>query len=692
MEAVQFSTVASRHFSTPSFARNNKSFSCYSSCSRNSAKSSCSSWTGSSNNVTSLSSRNSFTREIWTWVNCKSVVTLGREMGGGVVKAEMFGQLTSGLESAWNKLKGEEVLTKENIAEPMRDIRRALLEADVSLPVVRRFVQSVGDQAVGVGLIRGVKPDQQLVKIVRDELVKLMGGEVSELVFAKSGPTVILLAGLQGVGKTTICAKLANYLKKQGKSCMLVAGDVYRPAAIDQLVILGEQVGVSVYTEGTDVKPSEIARKGLEEAKKKNIDVVIVDTAGRLQIDKAMMDELKDVKRVLNPTEVLLVVDAMTGQEAGVFYVNLELCDESIIKEIGKPIALVTTFNLEIGITGAILTKLDGDSRGGAALSVKEISGKPIKLVGRGERMEDLEPFYPDRMAGRILGMGDVLSFVEKAQEVMQQEDAEDLQKKIMGANFDFNDFLKQTRAVAKMGSMTRVLGMIPGMTKVTPAQIREAEKSLKIMEGMIEAMTPEEREKPELLAESPQRRKRVAQASGKTEQQVSQLVAQLFQMRVRMKNLMGAMEGGSIPSMSNLEDALKTEQKASPGSARRRKKSESRRRFVDSVSSRPSPRGFGSSLRGKKKMAMDGASSFPEADVDQALKPGQNKEFEVDPVSSDIATSKETQQEQDEAARKREREKQDAMHKLKTTILVSAMIIAVAGAVFAVTRKLREK
>lgn len=508
-------------------------------------------------------------------MNCKSVVTLGREMGGGVIKAEMFGQLTSGLESAWNKLKGEEVLTKENIAEPMRDIRRALLEADVSLPVVRRFVQSVGDQAVGVGLIRGVKPDQQLVKIVRDELVKLMGGEVSELVFAKSGPTVILLAGLQGVGKTTICAKLANYLKKQGKSCMLVAGDVYRPAAIDQLVILGEQVGVSVYTEGTDVKPSEIARKGLAEAKKKNIDVVIVDTAGRLQIDKAMMDELKDVKRVLNPTEVLLVVDAMTGQEAA---------------------ALVTSFNLEIGITGAILTKLDGDSRGGAALSVKEISGKPIKLVGRGERMEDLEPFYPDRMAGRILGMGDVLSFVEKAQEVMQQEDAEDLQKKIMSANFDFNDFLKQTRAVAKMGSMTRVLGMIPGMAKVTPAQIREAEKSLKIMEGMIEAMTPEEREKPELLAESPQRRKRIAQASGKTEQQVSQLVAQLFQMRVRMKNLMGAMDGGSIPSLSSLEDALKTEQKASPGAARRRRKSESRRRFVDSASSRPSPRGFGSS------------------------------------------------------------------------------------------------
>lgn len=495
-------------------------------------------------------------------------------VGGGLtIRAEMFGQLTSGLETAWNKLKGEEILTKENIAEPMRDIRRALLEADVSLPVVRRFVQAVSDQAVGTGVIRGVRPDQQLVKIVNDELVKLMGGEVSELVFAKNGPTVILLAGLQGVGKTTVSAKLALYLKKQGKSSMLIAGDVYRPAAIDQLVILGEQVGVPVYSAGTQIKPAEIARKGLEEARKKNVNVVIMDTAGRFQIDKAMMDELKEVKRVLNPTEVLLVVDAMTGQEAA---------------------ALVTTFNLEIGITGAIVTKLDGDSRGGAALSVKEVSGKPIKLVGRGERMEDLEPFYPDRMAGRILGMGDVLSFVEKAQEVMRQEDAEELQKKIMNAKFDFNDFLKQTRAVAQMGSMSRVIGMIPGMGKVTPAQIREAEKNLKIMEAMIEAMNPEEREKPELLAESPARRKRVAEDSGKTEQQVSQLVAQLFQMRVRMKNLMGVMEGGSIPALSNLEEAMKAEQKAPPGTARRKRRSESRRQFADSASSRPGPRGFG--------------------------------------------------------------------------------------------------
>ncbi|KAE8666306.1 Signal recognition particle protein [Hibiscus syriacus] len=545
MEAMKLSSVAAGKFSVSSgsFPANR----CFYNSPRNSTKLG-SSWSTCSSNYASLSCRNYFTRVIWGWVNSKTV-TFRRETRG-VVRAEMFGQLTSGLEAAWTKLKGEEVLTKENIVEPMRDIRRALLEADVSLPVVRRFVQAVSDQAVGVGLIRGVKPDQQLVKIVHDELVKLMGGEVFELVFSKSAPTVILLAGLQGVGKTTVCAKLANYLKKQGKSCMLIAGDVYRPAAIDQLVILGEQVGVPVYTEGTEVKPSEIAKQ-----------------------DKGMMDELKDVKKVLNPTEVLLVVDAMTGQEAA---------------------ALVTTFNVEIGITGAILTKLDGDSRGGAALSVKEVSGKPIKLVGRGERMEDLEPFYPDRMAGRILGMGDVLSFVEKAQEVMRQEDAEELQKKIMSAKFDFNDFLKQTRAVARMGSMTRVIGMIPGMGKVTPAQVREAEKNLKLMESMIEAMTPEEREKPELLAESPQRRKRVAQDCGKTEQQVSQLVAQLFQMRVRMKNLMGIMEGGSIPTLSNLEDAMKAEQKAPPGTARRKRKSESRRQFADSTSTRPSPRGFG--------------------------------------------------------------------------------------------------
>ncbi|KAK8969938.1 hypothetical protein KSP40_PGU006549 [Platanthera guangdongensis] len=577
METLTFSTISCRNFTpSPSSGSSHAAF-CSSRRARRPnvcANFSCP-WIHKSFSLGS-SQNNVFTREVWCWVRSKSHVVSRERIVN--VRAEMFGQLSSALEAAWSKLRGEEILTKENIVEPMRDIRRALLEADVSLPVVRRFVQTVSDQAVGTGLIRGVRPDQQLVKIVNEVLVKLMGGEVSDLVFSKSGTTVILLAGLQGVGKTTICAKLCFYLKKLGKSCMMVAADVYRPAAIDQLTILGDQVGVPVYKEGTEVRPSQIAKNGLEEARKRKVDVVIVDTAGRLQIDKAMMDELKEVKQAVNPTEVLLVVDAMTGQEAA---------------------ALVTTFNIEIGITGAILTKLDGDSRGGAALTFYQVSGMPIKLVGRGERMEDLEPFYPDRMAGRILGMGDVLTFVEKAQEVMKKEDAEELQKKILSVKFDFNDFLKQTRAVAQMGSVSRVLGMIPGMGKVTPAQIREAEKNLIVMESMINAMTPGEREKPELLAESSARRKRVATESGKTVQQVSQLVAQLFQMRVRMKNLLVVMEGGSIPALKNLEESLKVEEKAPPGTARRKRRSESRRQFADSVSARQSPRGFGGKTAG---------------------------------------------------------------------------------------------
>lgn len=481
-----------------------------------------------------------------------------------VVRAEMFGQLTTGLESAWNKLRGVDRLTKENIAEPMRDIRRALLEADVSVPVARSFIESVTEKAVGTDVIRGVQPEQQLVKVVNDELVQLMGGEVSDLVFAKTGPTVILLAGLQGVGKTTVCAKLAFYLKKMGKSCMLVAADVYRPAAIDQLTILGKKVGVPVYSEGTEAKPSEIAKNGLKEAKSKKTDVVIVDTAGRLQVDKAMMNELKEVKKAVKPTEVLLVVDAMTGQEAA---------------------ALVGAFNVEIGITGAILTKLDGDSRGGAALSIKEVSGKPIKFIGRGERVEDLEPFYPDRMAQRILGMGDVLSFVEQAQQVMNQEDAEELQKKIMSAKFNFNDFLKQTKAIAQMGSFSRIIGMIPGMNKVTPAQIREAEKNVKFMESMINVMTADERERPELLAESRERRRRVAKDSGKTEQQVSQLVSQLFQMRTRMQKMMAGMQGKDTPDMETLAESIKSEEQAAVGTGKRRRKyGNLRQRDLDSM------------------------------------------------------------------------------------------------------------
>lgn len=486
----------------------------------------------------------------------------------------MFDQLSGSLEAAWSKLRKEDVLTRENVKEPMRDVRRALLEADVSLPVVRSFVKNVTEKAIGVGVIRGVRPDQQLVKVVNDELVKLMGGEVAEIQYAKNKPTIILMAGLQGVGRTTACGKLALYFKKKGKTCMLLATDVYRPAAIDQLITLGKQVNVPVFEAGNQIKPAEIARLGLAEAKKKAVDVVIVDTAGRLQVDRGMMDELKQIKQVLNPTEVLLVVDAMTGQEAA---------------------ALVAAFNLEIGITGAILTKLDGDSRGGAALSVKEVSGKPIKFVGEGEGMEALEPFYPDRLAGRILGMGDVLSFVEKAEEVMLKEEAEELQKKIMEAQFDFNDFLKQTRALARMGPMNRLVSMIPGMGKVTPQQIREAEKSLKIVESMINSMTPKERADPELLAKSPSRRRRVALGSGRSQEQVSQLVSQLFQMRARMKNLMSMLQGGSIPGLDNLEDSLKSARKAPPGTAKRKKaRSELQKQYVTARSGVAAPKGFG--------------------------------------------------------------------------------------------------
>ncbi|KAH7441888.1 hypothetical protein KP509_03G060800 [Ceratopteris richardii] len=457
----------------------------------------------------------------------------------------------------------------------MRDIRRALLEADVSLPVVRSFVKNVTEKAIGIGVIKGVRPDQQLVKVVNDELVKLMGGEAADIDYSKSKPTVILMAGLQGVGKTTACGKLALYFKKKGKKCMMVATDIYRPAAIDQLVTLGKQVEVPVFEAGNQIKPDEIARLGLAEAKKRSVDILIVDTAGRLQVDKGMMDELKQMKKVLNPSEVLLVVDAMTGQEAA---------------------ALVSAFNLEIGITGAILTKLDGDSRGGAALSVREVSGRPIKFVGQGESMEALEPFYPDRMAGRILGMGDVLSFVEKAQEVMLEEEAEELQKKIMEAKFDFNDFLKQTRALARMGPMNRVVSLLPGMGKMSQEQIREAEKSLKIVESMISSMTPKERSNPELLAQSPSRRRRVALGSGRSQEQVSQMVSQLFQMRARMKNLMSIMQGGSIPGLDNLEEAWKAARKVPPGTAKRKRvRMELKSKYSSPQAATVAPKGFGS-------------------------------------------------------------------------------------------------
>ncbi|CAI7740107.1 unnamed protein product [Closterium sp. NIES-53] len=471
--------------------------------------------------------------------------------GRVVVRAAVFDQLSSSLEQAWTKLRAQDKLTRDNIKEPMRDIRRALLEADVSLPVVRRFVREVTERAVGVEVIRGVRPEQQLVKVVNDQLVALMGGNVAEIAYAPEGkgPTVVLMAGLQGVGKTTACGKLALFLKKKGKTSMMVATDVYRPAAIEQLQTLGAQVGVPVYAEGTDARPVDIARQGVAAAKKAGVDVVIVDTAGRLQIDRSMMEELRGIKAAVSPTEVLLVVDAMTGQEAA---------------------SLVAAFNAEVSITGAILTKVDGDSRGGAALSVKEVSGRPIKFVGEGETMSALEPFYPDRMASRILGMGDVLSLVEKAQELMDKEDEAELRKRIMEAKFDFNDMLKQTRMMARMGSMGGMLKLIPGMNKLTPQQVREAEKSLKVMESMIGSMTNQERADPELLAKSPSRRRRIAKGSGRSQEQVSALISQLFQMRVRMKAVADMVSGKAMPAIPGLDTS--GAKKASSGKAKRKK------------------------------------------------------------------------------------------------------------------------
>jgi signal recognition particle subunit SRP54 len=356
--------------------------------------------------------------------------------------ALMFEALSERLDGAWKKLRGQDKISEANIQEALREVRRALLEADVNLQVVKTFIADVQEQAQGAEVISGVNPGQQFIKIVNDELVKLMGESNSPLAQADTGPTVVLMAGLQGTGKTTASAKLALHLRKEKRTTLLVATDVYRPAAVDQLITLGKQIDVPVFDLGTDANPVDIARQGIEKAKELDVDTVIVDTAGRLQIDPAMMAELAQIKEVVQPDEVLLVVDAMTGQEAA---------------------NLTRTFHDQIGITGAILTKMDGDARGGAALSVRQISGQPIKFIGVGEKVEALQPFYPDRMASRILGMGDVLTLVEKAQEAVDIADAEKLQQKIMEAKFDFNDFIKQMRLMKNMGSLGGIMKLIPG-------------------------------------------------------------------------------------------------------------------------------------------------------------------------------------------------------------------------------------
>jgi len=440
----------------------------------------------------------------------------------------MFDALADRLEGAWKKIRGQDKISEANVQEALRDVRRALLEADVNLQVVKAFVADVQEKALGAEVISGVNPGQQFIKIVYDALATLMGETNMPWADAPTKPTIVLMAGLQGTGKTTATAKLALHLRKLERSTLLVATDVYRPAAIDQLVTLGKQINVPVFELGKDANPVEIARQGLAKAREEGIDTVIIDTAGRLQIDSAMMAELAQIKETVQPDEVLLVVDAMTGQEAA---------------------NLTRTFHEQIGITGAILTKMDGDTRGGAALSVRRISGQPIKFIGVGEKVEALQPFYPDRMAQRILGMGDVLTLVEKAREEVDLAEAEKMQEKILSAKFDFTDFLKQTRLLKTMGSLGGLMKMIPGMGKISNEQLQQGETQLKKAESMIGSMTTEERKNPDLLASSPSRRRRVAKGSGHTEKDISELVSNFQKMRTMMQQ----MGQGQFPGMPGM-------------------------------------------------------------------------------------------------------------------------------------------
>ena len=433
----------------------------------------------------------------------------------------MFENLSDRLESAFKSLKGQGKISEINIATTVKEIRRALVEADVNYKIAKEFTDTVKDKALGQEVLTSVSPGQLMVKIVQDELTALMGGEQVDINI-KGSPAIILIAGLQGSGKTTFSAKLANHIKtKLGRSPMLAACDIYRPAAINQLQVLGEQIGVHVYADIENKNAVDIAKKAINYAKTNNHNVVIVDTAGRLAVDEEMMDEITRLKEALNPSETLFVVDSMTGQDA---------------------VNTAKAFNDRLNFDGVVLTKLDGDTRGGAALSIKYVVQKPIKFVSRGEKMDTLELFYPDRMAQRIMGMGDIVSFVEKAQEQYDQEKAEELQRKIRKNQFDFEDFLQQLKQIKKMGNMKDLLGMIPGIGK----QIKDMdidEKQFSKLEAMIYSMTPEERNNPDLMTGS--RRQRIAAGSGSTIQDVNQFMKQFEEMRKMMK-MMNKMGGGA--------------------------------------------------------------------------------------------------------------------------------------------------
>ena len=431
----------------------------------------------------------------------------------------MFDSLSLKLEKAFQTLKGQGRITEINVASTIKDIRKALIDADVNYKVAKEVTDEIKLKALGQNVLTAVSPGQLLTKITNDELTLLMGG-ASEDIKIEGNPAVILIAGLQGSGKTTFSGKLASYLKRQGREVLLTACDIYRPAAIDQLKVLGQQIGVEVYAEPENKDAVKIAKAAIEHAKKNNFRVVIVDTAGRLAVDEEMMNEIARLKETLKPSETLFVVDAMTGQDA---------------------VNTAKAFNDRLNFDGVVLTKLDGDTRGGAALSIRRVVEKPIKFVGSGEKMEALDRFYPDRMAGRILGMGDVVSLVEKAQQSFTEEEARMLNAKMRKNQFDFNDFLKQLEQIKKMGNMKDMLGMIPGMGKAMK-DVDINDDSFKPVEAIIRSMTLEERENPEKL--NPSRKNRIAKGSGTSIQQVNQLLKQFEDMRKMMK-MMNKMGGG---------------------------------------------------------------------------------------------------------------------------------------------------
>ena len=424
----------------------------------------------------------------------------------------MFDNLQDKLDRAFKVLKGQGKITEINVAETMKEVRKALLDADVNYKVAKTFTDNVKEKALGQNVLTAVSPGQLLIKITHDELASLMGG-TREDIYLGGNPTVILMSGLQGSGKTTFTGKLANYLKtKKGKKPLLVAGDVYRPAAIDQLHVLGEQIGVEVFSNREEKNPVKIAEAAIRQAKENGNSVVLIDTAGRLAIDEQMMNEIADLKKAVKPNEILFVVDAMTGQDA---------------------VNTAKAFNDRLDFDGVVLTKLDGDTRGGAALSIKSVVNKPIKFIGTGEKMEALDVFYPERMADRILGMGDVVTLVERAQEQFNEEEARKLNKKIATNKFDFNDFLSQLHQIKKMGNIKDLVGMIPGMGKAIKDMDID-DSAFKGIEAIISSMTPAERSKPELINGS--RRQRIAKGSGQGIQEVNKLLKQFEDTRKMMR------------------------------------------------------------------------------------------------------------------------------------------------------------